>query len=308
MYSSSGDMSVLLRWILNNHNDVSPTTDWFTPGYYAAGSHSFIGIPWNIFRTTSVLPDTNRPTTFNTVVGTLGSYTAVSAVMPDYDLALVLMMSGGLGSPHQILGNISFPLIQAAEQIAQNNLKTTYAGMYVASAESGINSSITLSQSSTRSLYISNWISNSTSILPRLEAFTASRSGAGSHWYFQLAPTFLEPQKRESPANKTQIGEVWRWTYVLDAPANQGWNDWCLSSFDPQTYAGQPLTRMTFWKDEASGEVGQVELGGFNITLTKKIGPADEETSNDPSRLSTLFEQTPAQVLPGRINQMLNFF
>lgn len=272
-------MSKLLRWILANAREALPYIDWFAPGQYATGSHSLIGTPWNIFRTSSILLHTDRPVTFNTVVGTLGRYTAVAALMPDYDLAFTLLMSGELGSPHELLRNITSPLIEGAEAVNQRALNTTYAGRYESANGRRLNSSITLAQEPGRSLYISEWISNGTSILPAVQRFTAHRSGAGSKWYFQLVPTFLPAERRMRPDRSAQLGEDWRWTYVLDAPPSHGWNDWCLSSFDPETYAGQSLTRFTFWRDERSGRVDEVELHAYNVTLSKRAPNGDDTPS-----------------------------
>ena len=232
-------------------------------------------MPWNIFRTTAIPSTSNRPTTFNTVVGTLGVYSSAVVVIPEYDLAFSLMMSGALGHPHEILTNFSFPLVRAADDIAWANVRNTYAGKYEAESEQKINSSITLLQSPDRGLYISEWISNGSSILPVMERLTAMKSGGGSSWIFQAVPTFLKPERREMLGGKVFVDEEWRWTYVLDKPSDEGWNDWCLSSFDPVTYAGEPLTKMVFCKDSESGSVVSVALSGYNITLRKTTQATD---------------------------------
>lgn len=273
----------MLRWILKN--GLSSRLNSFAPSFYAVGSHSLIGMPWNIFRTTAILSPSNRPTTFNTVVGTLGPYTAVVVVIPEYDLAFSLMMNGALGHPHGILANISFPLIRAADEWAWTSVRDVYAGRYEAMAEQKINSSITFSQSSEWGLYISEWISNGSSILPVMERLTAKKSGGGPRWVFQVVPTLLEKEGREGFAGRRVVDEEWRWTYLLDGPAEQGWNDWCLSSFDPVTYAGQPLARLVFRRDMESGAVLGVDLGGYNITL-KKVDQASDALSQGQSTQS----------------------
>jgi hypothetical protein len=184
--------------------------------------------------------------------------------MPEYDLSFSLMMSGALGHPHGILANISFPLVRAADEIAWANVRNTYAGKYEAEPGQNINSSITLLQSHDRGLHIGEWISNGSSILPAIERLLALKSGGGSSWVFQAVPTFLAPQRKGRFED-----EEWRWTYVLDEPSGHGWNDWCLSSFDPVTYAGRSLTRMVFRKEIHSGRVVSVTLGGYNITLKR---------------------------------------
>jgi hypothetical protein len=232
-------------------------------------------MPWNIFRTTTALSTSNRPTNFNTVVGTLGPYTSVVVVMPEFGLALSLMMSGALGHPHEILTNITFPLVQAAEKVAWASIRDTYAGKYEAETGQKINSSITLSQSPDHGLYISEWISNGSSILPVMERLASSKSGGGSSWIFQAVPTFLKPKRREMRDGNVFLDEEWRWTYVLDKPSGEGWNDWCLSSFDPVTYVGEPFTKMVFRKDAKNERVFSVELSGYNITMSKVVQDED---------------------------------
>lgn len=278
LYSTARDISTLLRWSLTT--EATSILNWFAPGFYAAGCHSLIGMPWNIFRTNSALPDADRPVAFNTVVGTLGPYTSVVVVLPEYDLAFSLMLSGALGHPHGILENISFPVVRAAERIAWEHVQNTYAGRYEADASGKINSSITLLQSPSRGLYISEWISNGTSILPVVQRLVAEKSGGGSTWIFQAVPTFLRPKRREMMDGREYLEEEWRWTYVLDRPSREGWNDWCLSSFDPVTYAGRPLTKMVFQKDVESERVLSLTMSGYAIEL-RKILQGSEDSGAD---------------------------
>ena len=76
---------------------------------------------------------------------------------------------------------------------------------------------------------------------------------------------------------KVFVDEEWRWTYVLDKPSYEGWNDWCLNSFDPVTYAGEPLTKIVFRKDVGSGRVVSVALSGYNITLRNRVQGTDKD-------------------------------
>lgn len=232
-------------------------------------------MPWNIFRTTAALSTPDRPTIFNTVVGTLGPYTSVVAILPDYGIAMSLVMSGALGSPHEILTNITFPLVRAAEKVAWENVRDTYAGKYEAEPGQKINSSITLAQSSDHGLHITEWISNGSSILPVMERLASSKSGGGSSWIFQAVPTFLKSKRKEMRDGYVFYDEEWRWTYVLDKPSGEGWNDWCLSSFDPVTYVGDPFTKMVFRKDAENERVLSVALSGYNITLIKVVQDVD---------------------------------
>jgi hypothetical protein len=285
LYSTPRDISTLLRWTLIG--EPSSLLNWLAPGFYAVGSHSLIGMPWNIFRTTAPLSMPNRPITFNTLVGTLGPYTSVVVTIPVYNMAVSLMMNGDLGHPHELLTNITFPLVQAADRIAWENVRDDYAGTYKAETERNINFSITLLVSQDRGLHISEWISNGSSVLPVMERLAYSKSGGGPHWIFQAVPTFLEPKRRKMHNDRVILDEEWRWTYTLDKPPGEGWNDWCLSSFDPVTYVGEPLTKMVFRKDAKSERVLSVALSGYNITMIKVVQDGDSfAQGTDPSLLA----------------------
>ncbi|EME41523.1 hypothetical protein DOTSEDRAFT_73816 [Dothistroma septosporum NZE10] len=289
VYSSPRDLSILLRWLLKSDSlatkeatgSISSKLNLFTPGFYAVGSHSLIGMPWNIYRSTNVLPY-NRPVTFNTVVGTLGPYTSVVVLVPEYDLAFSIIMNGALGHPHGVLNKISTPLIRAADQVIWRNISDIYAGTYESQQE-GLNTSLNLQQDPEKGLYIYTFISNSTDALATMQKLTAAKSGAGNKWIFQLAPALLSA---ESPHETDgEIEEHWRWTYVLDEPEDgeTGWNDWCLSSFDPVTYAGRPLTEVVFIREKTTGKVLRVKMVGWDVWLekssTEKIGGGDVATA-----------------------------
>ncbi|TKA81663.1 hypothetical protein B0A55_01358 [Friedmanniomyces simplex] len=264
IYSSSNDMTRFLRYILNNYNNISPTINWFSPLTYSTGSHNFFGAPWEIFRTTAILTETNRPVTILTKGGGLDGYYSYSLVIPDYNLVVSILLAGDLGGLDPLLGVINTPLIQAVQALAQNDLKQSYAGNYAAT---NLNSSIILAQTPSQSLHVTSWISNGTDVLVPLTEFVAIQAGQGSDIYYQLIPTF------ETRYKSQQVGEVWRFINVLDTPAETNttsdiWNDYCVANFDPISYGGKPLTEVVFWKD--GGVVKDVELSAFRVVMAKK--------------------------------------
>jgi len=261
----------LLRYVLSNYETLSPTLNWLLPVAYSTGSHSLLGMPWEIFRTTAILTDTNRPVTFVTKGGGLIGYYSYSILIPEYDLAVSILLSGDLGALNPLLEKITTPLVKAAEDSAQRSLKDSYAGTYVATdgvnASADLNSSITLEQSPSRSLFVSQWISNGTDVLPALTEFVAAQAGDGGNIYYQLIPTF------EERLSGSQIGQVWRLTDVLNTPTDTNhtgdvWNDYCVSNVDPIIYAGKPLNEVVFWGD-AKG-VTEIELSAFRIVLSRQ--------------------------------------
>ncbi|KAK1810777.1 hypothetical protein LTR12_014861 [Friedmanniomyces endolithicus] len=264
IYSSSNDMTRFLRYILNNYNNISPTINWFSPLTYSTGSHNFFGARWEIFRTTAILTETNRPVTILTKGGGLDGYYSYSLLMPDYNLVVTILLTGDLGGLDPLLGVINTPLIQAVEALAQSDLKQSYAGNYAATS---LNSSIVLAQTPSQSLHVTSWISNGTDVLVPLTEFVALQAGQGSDIYYQLIPTF------ETRYKSRQVGEVWRYINVLDTPAELNatsdiWNDYCVAGFDPISYGAKPLTEVVFWKED--DVVKDVELSAFRVVMAKK--------------------------------------
>ncbi len=112
--------------------------DWFDPATYGPGSHSLIGHPWEIFRSSAILNNNTRPVTFNTKGGGLTGYYSYSIILPDYDL-VVFMATGGPNSDalpalNLLLDLATSPLAQAAEEVAQDVLNKDYTGSYTAAA------------------------------------------------------------------------------------------------------------------------------------------------------------------------------
>ena len=261
----------LLRYVLRNYETLSPTINWLLPAAYSTGSHSLLGMPWEIFRTTAILTEIKRPVTFVTKGGGLIGYYSYSIMLPEYDLAVSILLSGDLGALNPLLEKITTPLVKGAEEFAQRSLKDNYAGTYVAAqgvnASDNLNSSITLEQSPSRSLFVSRWISNGTDVLPALTEFVAAQAGDGGDIYYQVIPTFEERR------SGSRIGQVWRIVNVLDTPADSNqtgdiWNDYCVSNVDPISYAGKPLNEVVFW-DKVNG-VSQIELSAFRIVLDRQ--------------------------------------
>ena len=189
--------------------------------------------------------------------------------------------AGELVALESVLSAVRNILVIGAEQIAQTDLKTSYAGTYSVSAcksqtcttnPKGLNSSITLSQSPSKSLYISSFTSNSTDTLSALLAVSGSTSGQTStQAYFGLTPMF---QTRDTilPHHGTRIGEVWRFINVIDSTgvtpnATNVWDDYCVSNLDPLRYAGVSVNEVVFWRGSVDKPVSQIELPAFQVVM-----------------------------------------
>ncbi|KAJ6031295.1 beta-lactamase family protein [Penicillium herquei] len=268
IYSSSSDMIKFLRWVLKNHKEITPSLNWFQPAAWNTGSHSLLGYPWEIFRTTSILPSTKRPVTFYTKGGGLTDYYSYSFIIPQYDLVIFMGVAGDLSALNTIFTDVLNPLVIAAESEAQSQLRDSYGGDYT-STDPNMNSSITFVQTQSRALYISSWVSNSTDVLANLIPFVSSSAGASGDLYFQLIPTFQTRYNDDG-----QIGEVWRLIDVIDdvddpVNATSVWNDYCVVNIDPFSYGAIPLNELVFWRQsgDPTSTVQSVALSAFKINL-----------------------------------------
>ena len=130
IYSSSKDLSRYLRYILTHYNALTPSLNWLQPASYTDSVSSFFGMPWEIYRTTKLLPDTSRPVTFVTKSGGLPSYSSIIMMAPDYNLGLTILVGGSDRLLPMLRKLVTVPLIEAVERMAFSQLKSNYGGTY----------------------------------------------------------------------------------------------------------------------------------------------------------------------------------
>lgn len=252
-------MSKFVRYVLSNYNGLSPQFNWFNPGSYSTSISSYYGMPWEIYRTSSILPSTSRPVTFVTKGGGLPGYFTYIIMVPDYDLGITIFTAGKSNALLDLIREIvTVPLLKAAEEVAQSDLLNRYTGLFTAK---NLNSSIILAQDASRSLYVKSFISNSTDIFstwrPLLEPLIHD-----SPFRLQLVPTLLYRDE------KNHKGELWRGTIVLEERDDEAiWDDFCTTDIDMFYYAGTPLLEVVFWGGEDGGNVEKLELSGFRVKM-----------------------------------------
>ncbi|KAE9374124.1 putative FLP FmtA-like protein, betalactamase [Stipitochalara longipes BDJ] len=258
LYSSSSDMSKFLRYVLKHYNGLTPILNWFHPASYSTTLSSFYGTPWEIFRTSSILPSTSRPVTFVTKSGSVPGYLSYIILLPEYDLGITILTTGtSTLLKDSIREIITVPLVKAAENIAQADLTARYTGTYRAS---DLNSTLVISHSATKSLYVESFISNSTDVFNAWKWFGW---GPSDHSRIQLVPTLLfrDEEKKQ--------GEIWRGLIVAEKRSESLiWDDFCLTDDDPAQFAGKPVFEVVMWHaDDGVGRVEEVELSAFRVKL-----------------------------------------
>ncbi|KFY06763.1 hypothetical protein V492_07763 [Pseudogymnoascus sp. VKM F-4246] len=263
LYSTSSDMSKFLRHALKSHDILSPQISWFSPGSYSEHLSSFYGMPWEIFRTSSILPSTSRPVTFVTKAGSLPGYLTYAIMAPEYDLGITIFTAGSQTLLDLLREAVTVPLLRAAEEAAQRDLHSRYAGIFTAAAP--LNSTLVLSQSDSNGLYIDSFISNSTDVVgdPQVPLQLLTQ---GLPFRVQLVPSLLY---REDDVGRK--GEVWRGAVVLEERQEGVWGDNCLTNYDPGLYAGKPLFEVVFWEGDG-GIIEELEMVGFRVRMGRDGG------------------------------------
>jgi hypothetical protein len=259
LFSTTTDLSIFLRYILTHYNGLHTGFNWLQPASFSTDTHSSYSMPWETFRTSSILPHSSRPITFFTKGGGVPGYTTIIILIPDYDLAISVLTAGNPGLLFPAVEAITTKLLRAADEVAFKQLHARYTGTYTAPPSTKLNSSITLSSTPELGLHITRLVSNGTDIF----ALVGTRFMRGFH--AQLVPTLLYADE------KRKMGELWR--VVPIEPRERGkkkgvWDDFCITNIDGPRYDGKPLTEVVF-RDGDKGTVGEVELSAFRVVLRR---------------------------------------
>ena len=127
-----------------------------------------VGASWEIIRSTSLTPD-NRVIDLYTKAGALGLYFSVMILIPDFDIALTVLVAGD-SSAVRILGEAVIdqflPLVDA---VAKSQTQVLYGGKYGSpQASNSSQSSITLVTDAGPGLSVTQWLSEGQDILTEL--------------------------------------------------------------------------------------------------------------------------------------------
>ncbi|OTB02205.1 hypothetical protein M426DRAFT_13785 [Hypoxylon sp. CI-4A] len=170
MYTSSSDLSRIGRAILRSSLlPPAMTRRWLKPVTFSSDPKSGVGMPWGV-RQLPLTKGTDSPyqfaTSFNKV-GTLGKYTAMLAIIPDFDIGFSILVAGeapsGLGT--SLADALSNTYLPTMINTARSQANEMYGGTY-SSSDSALNSSLSIVvDSATPGLSLSSWISNGTNLM-----------------------------------------------------------------------------------------------------------------------------------------------
>lgn len=132
------------------------TRKWMKPLASTSSISTLIGAPWEIYRSNNLTKD-GRIIEFYTKSGDFFSYHSVIALIPDYDLVMVALVSGpevSGATTYQVIGDASTALLPVIEQAGKTKANTQYAGTYT---DPSTNSSLTLSLDDSPGFSVTKW-------------------------------------------------------------------------------------------------------------------------------------------------------
>ncbi|KAI0548155.1 beta-lactamase/transpeptidase-like protein [Xylaria curta] len=169
VYSSASDLSAVGRAILKSTLLPWPVTRrWLRPVTFSSDPVSSVGSPWGVRR----LPLTSQnstyqfATTFNKL-GSIGKYSTLLAVIPDFDIGFSIAAAGELPASLvlDIADTLSNTYLPTLLSIARSHANSTFTGNYV-SENPSLNSSLTISVDTEKpGLGVGPWISNGTNLM-----------------------------------------------------------------------------------------------------------------------------------------------
>ncbi|KAI0012456.1 beta-lactamase/transpeptidase-like protein [Xylariaceae sp. FL0662B] len=267
MYASVSDLSAIGRSILN-YDLLSPvaTRRWLKPFAFSADPLAMVGVPWGA-RRINLGHEYRHITAFNKA-GSIGDYSALLAIIPDFNVGISILLAG------DVPGNAGFALaadtigealLPAVDEAARTQAGDLYSGQYVA-PDNAVNSSMTITIDDLPGLGISQWYSNGTNfayiatvlqmqytpVTPRIRLYPSGIEGptadGGKRVAFKAIFEDADVARNENKMFSTECGN---WVTIESVIYGAAAMDELIFNFDP------------------SGKVVSVTSPALRITLNK---------------------------------------
>ncbi|KAI1352176.1 putative penicillin-binding protein [Xylaria sp. FL0043] len=191
IYSSSDNLARLGRSILlNKQLSALDTRRWMKPTSHTSSPSFSVGSPWEIWRTRTQIIN-GRVVDLYTKSGSVGQYTSQLILMPDYGVALSILVAGpSSGSVITIATEMVLQsLIPVLENATIGEACESLCGTYK-SSQPDLNSSITIAADAA-GLYLDRWINRGVDIKAVAQAY-AAQTGSTPINSVRLQATNLE--------------------------------------------------------------------------------------------------------------------
>ncbi|KAI1814380.1 beta-lactamase/transpeptidase-like protein [Poronia punctata] len=266
MYTSITDLSTIGRSILSYKLlDPVPTRRWLKPFSFSTDPKAAVGAPWGARRINVDPEQPYRWTTAYNKAGSIGMYSAVLAILPDYDIGFAALLHGDIpgNANFHLLDMAGKILLSAIESASRSEAASLYNGHYSSTTDK-LNSSITISTDDLPGLSVTQWISNGTDFL---RTSTILQNGY----------TPVTPRIRLYPAdltNKKQV--VFKAIFEdADAPSKEGmFSTDCATwvNVEAVIYGSAAMDEVIFnaVDEEQGGKAGSVSLPALRVTLDRE--------------------------------------
>ncbi|KAF7561625.1 hypothetical protein G7046_g2511 [Stylonectria norvegica] len=277
IYSTVADMIAFAEGILN-HDFLTPvqTRKWLKTVSATASWGNLVGHPWEILRTDGLTIDGHIVDVY-TKSGDLGLYHSLTVLIPDYDIAISLMMAGVEVSSKSfivegVLSTVIQSLLPAIETAGREEAGQLYVGEYI---DVATNSSISVIIDDGPGLIIASWAIRGYDVLANIPNYSFRALASGN----AFEKVFMEV--RVYPA-LLQYGKGAAWRAVFDLPTPEDYTRLrtmplfkdasCLSWLqqDRKVYNFLSLDEFIFYHND-DGDATAVKSSAFNVTMTKVI-------------------------------------
>lgn len=265
MYSSPADLGKLGIAILRNAQlSAKETREWLKPATHTNSLYLSVGRPWEIYR--FVADDSaNHVVDAYTKSGDLGDYHTWFILLPDYNVALSIMVAGADTTQSVLRQTIMAPLLPALFATARQQAAENLAGTYNSTT---IKSSATFTADEGPGLALTSLISNGTDLLTVIGELGGTDAANGP---VRVYPTTLFA--KGSSANKNVVQ---RTGYRLAfqglvpnpalLPALGACDTW--GGVDSAVYGNVGVDEMVIGVDK-NGRGLEVELRGLRVVLER---------------------------------------
>lgn len=189
IFTSTNDLSNYCRGILSS-TLLSPvqTRRWLKPLSHTASLKYSVGAPWEIIRSTSLTSD-NRVIDLYTKSGGVGLYTSVMILVPDFDIALTVLVAGDANAQRILGDKVIDQFLPLVDGVAKTQTQALYGGKYSSpQASNSSQSSVTLKIDAGPGLSVAQWLSGGKDILAEFSSIFGKR---GETMDMRLYPTGL---------------------------------------------------------------------------------------------------------------------
>lgn len=274
LVSSLADLSILTHSILSRNVPgltAAQVREWLKPNAFTGSPHSFVGMPWEILRTDSLLShDPGQTLTFYAKSGGAYGYRSHIALLDSHGVGLVLTTAGDMYALTYLYDAMLATLVPAVDLAAREEAETSLVGSNASRSPcEGSNSTApcvkaTLELSDT--LELTSLTRDGNDILNAISELWLVTVGAQ---LAPIAPIFRFFPTGDITSQEVDGGrvtkEVWRVFFETDLPDSktglpgqglsaQECNGWMLH--DWIHYGSEPVDRMLIVRDEDEEVIG----------------------------------------------------